>query len=350
MQETARVRTWEPLAESVPAAELDPGIRPAVMVHVRVHREGGIVRKLDLGGRVATLDEDSGQTVTVLFDHMDGARDLRQLAGTCELPLDEVITSVQQLYELAVVQNVGEALVPPMVFHAHICALELALQSRLGEAARHFLPAPTPRSVLGSLIEAYHFVLSNPSHVSPAIMNAPNERIRMMWSEYLSDEYWHGVWLRKGLRAAGLSDDEIVRADPLPSTLAVISFLKLTSIVDPIAYAVCLTAGESLGDTLAIASGRFDLMAELVGEPVVQPFREHQIIDLENDHNALSGELFAELPPLTRKQQASISRTVRQYHQFVVHQEIETARYYNDASVPVPFTAEAGDRLYSTGH
>jgi hypothetical protein len=348
MKDTARVCTWARLAESLPPVELDPGTRPALMSHVRAHRERGIVRKLDLGGRMAAFDEENGSTVTRLLDCMDGARDLRQLATACELSLDETLASVQQLYELAVVHNVGDAAVPAMVFHAHICALELAIQARLGEAAQDFLPAPTARSVLGSLIETYHFVISNPSHVSPAIVSAPSERIRMMWSEYLSDEYWHGAFLRKGLRAAGLSDADIDRADPLPANLAVMNFLKLTSMLDPIAYAVCLTAGESLGDTSEIANGRYDRMAELVGEDVVGPFREHHLIDLENAHGALSAELFAELPPLTRHQQDAISRAVRQYHQFVMEESIQTARYYNDASAPVPFTAEASERLYAT--
>ena len=165
--------------------------------------------------------------------------------------------------------------------------------------------------------------------------------------EYLSDEYWHGVLLREGLRAAGLSDGDIARADPLPANLAVISFLRLTAMIDPLAYAVCLTAGESLGDTAATANQRYDHMAALVGEPIVAPFREHHLIDLTNAHSSLSGEIFAELPPLTRLQQANITRTVRQYHQFVIEQCIQIPRYYDQPSAPVPFTVEAGDRLYA---
>lgn len=347
MQEGQRLQTWTRLADSVPRGELDPGTRPTVLGHVRPHREAGIVRKLDLGAQIAKLDEDSGQTVTVLLDRMDGARDLRQLARACELPLDETLEAVQQLYELAVVQNVGDALVPPMLFHAHICALELSLQARLGQAAARILPEPTARSVLGTLIETYHFVIGNAAHVSPVIATAPNERIRMMWSEYLSDEYWHGVSLREGLRVAGLSDDDIARADPLPANLAVMSFLRLTAMTDPLSYAVCLTAGESLGDTAAMASLRYDRMAALVGEPVVAPFREHHLIDLANDHNSLSGELFAELPPLTRLQQTNITRAVRQYHQFVIEESIQIPRYYDNPSAPVPFTVDAGDQLYA---
>ena len=194
------------------------------------------------------------------------------------------------------------------------------LQARLGEAVQQLVPESTPRTVIGGLIENYHFVIANAAHVSPAIVSAPTERVRMMWSDYLSDEYWHGVWLRQGLRAAGLSDDDIARADPLPSTLAVINFLTLTSMVDPLAYAICLTAGESLGETKGIASRRYDDMAALVGEEIVAPFREHHVVDLDNHHNAVSAELFVEVPPLNRRQQDAIYRAVLQYHQFVIEQ------------------------------
>ena len=37
----------------------------------------------------------------------------------------------------------------------------------------------------------------------------------MMFSEYLAEEYWHGIWIEQSLRAAGLTDDDLNRAIPL---------------------------------------------------------------------------------------------------------------------------------------
>ena len=82
-----------------------------------------------------------------------------------------------------------------------------------------------------------------------------------------------------------------------------------------------------------------DDMAALVGEEIVAPFREHHVVDLDNHHNAVSAELFVEVPPLNRRQQDAIYRAVLQYHQFVIEQGIQVARYYADATSPLPFTA-----------
>ena len=78
------------------------------MRHVRVERQDGVIRKLDLGGRVATFDEENGALVGALLDHIDGVRSLRELAEVCGMELDDTVESVQRLYELAIVRNVGD--------------------------------------------------------------------------------------------------------------------------------------------------------------------------------------------------------------------------------------------------
>src|SRR5436190_16882064 len=93
----------------------------------------------------------------------------------------------------------------------------------------------------------YHIVVRASLHIAPTINIAPNERLRMMLCEYLADEYWHGLWLKKGLNAAGLTDEEIERSDPLPCTLAAIDHLRVAASNDLLAYAACISTAEGEG-------------------------------------------------------------------------------------------------------
>lgn len=98
------------------------------------------------------------------------------------------------------------------------------------------------------MVESWHYTQAAASIVSPAIANAPTERIGLMYSEFLRDEYWHGTWLINGLTAAGFTREDIANAEPLPATYAVIQHLRLLARTSPAAFASCEALGDQSGD------------------------------------------------------------------------------------------------------
>lgn len=334
-------RTWTPVADSVAIEPLDPRTRLRLAGHVRLTRDGGVVRKIDLGGRIASLDADDGGRVTALLGQLDGARTLAEAASALGWDLDETVDAAQDLYHLAVLENAGGTAIQASCFFKHVSALGRGVQARIGEGTSHtaqFLAdlmggRPTRRLLLGYFVEIYHIVIRAALHISPTINLAPTERLRMMLSQYLGEEYWHGLWLRQGLKAAGLSDEQIEQSDPLPATLAAIDRLVFTANTDILAYSACISTGEAIGDAeMERYRHKFEMLARtgVLPEEAIGPFRDHELADCAAGHFSYCAEFFAEAPPIMRHHQDTIRRAMLSYLRCLEEQHRQIERFYGE--------------------
>jgi hypothetical protein len=340
-------RTWASLSGTVAIQPLDPQTQLALASHVRVERAAGVVRKLDLGGRVAGLDPESGQMVGSLLDQLDGRTTLADAARALDWDVADVVDAAQDLYHLAALENVGDTTIPAVPFFKHVSALGRSVQARIAEDAESLFAnmmtgKPTRRLLLGYLVEFYHIVIRASQHISPSINHAPNLRLRMLLSEYLGDEYWHGLWLRKGLRQAGLTDQQIDASDPLPATLGAIDRLRAESSSDLLAYAACISTGEGAGESeIERLQNRYGALAKhgLFPEGVIEPFRDHEIADCSLGHFSFCAEMYAEAPPIGRQHQDTIRRAMLAYLRCLEEQHHQIARFYGtDEDGPPVFT------------
>lgn len=341
-------KTWSPVVGTVPLELLHPETQLVLSSGVQLVEKDGRLAKIDLGGRMLSLDEESSERVSRMLRFLDGKRTLELVADACEWPLDETLEAAQQLYLNAVVRSVGDALVPALTFAVHLDNYVKCVQVRMASDVPSLLAAleekPSRRLLVGALIENYHYVISAATHISPAISRAPNVNLQMMLSEYLSGEYWHGLWLRQGLVAAGVKEEDLERSDPLPGTLAIVNCMRWASSTDLLAYSACLAAGELEGGEKSTARTKryFDALLRmgLVTEPVIAPFRDHALEDCSGDHHSYASEAFAISPPLTRAQQDSIRRTVLSYQRSVGEQQRQILRFYGENEGAPFFTAD----------
>jgi pyrroloquinoline quinone (PQQ) biosynthesis protein C len=341
-------RSWTPRVPDASVDPIDPSTRLAVCKHVRLTEKEQRISRIDLGGRVLALDAESGERATRLLRHADGSRTLAEIAQALDWPLDEAIDAAQDLYLLAVLKNVGDTPVPALTFSTHLDNYVKAVQVRMSESIPSLLEAlekkPSRRLLLGALVENYHYVAAAASHISPAIAKATDENLQMMFSEYLSGEFWHGRWLKQGLLAAGLTDGQIDGSDPLPSTLATVNCMRWFASTDLLAYSACLAAGELEGGAKAAerTSKYFDALVKLglVAAEVVEPFRQHALEDCSADHHSYASEAFVLAPPLTRAQQDAIRRAVLQYQRAVGEQQLQIVQFYGGPGETPFFSAD----------
>jgi hypothetical protein len=314
---------------------------------VRVQREAECVRSLDLLGRVVRFDAESGARVSRLLEVIDGHRSIAEIANKSGMATDEVAEAVGTLYQLAVLRNASGSTVPALVFYRHMDAFGQALQVKLVSEIPPAIAAqrqqPTPRLFLGDFVEAYHFIMSAPSHMGPTLVSSGSERLRMMWSEYLAAEYWHGLALREGLLAGGIAPDTLESADPLPATLAIINTLRWLALTDVLAYCVCGAGGEQGSGPQVIEriNRKYDRWERrgIISGAALSVFKAHELEDATGDHHSYLAEPFAEITSLTGERQNDIRRKAILYHRTLLDQVEQIVRFYGDENGPSVFSA-----------
>jgi hypothetical protein len=337
---------FTPIAKTTPIPPLGHTTRLAVSADASVTRDNGLIATIVYGGRKISFGPDDREWVTRLVDSCQG-RTIGEAARHADLNADDAVDLLQQLYHAGVMENAGDGLIPAAAFCKHIMNATLSFQIRLGDVLAKANVPPSRRITLGRLFDEYHFTLAFAETAGPSIALARNERIRMMWADHFTDEYWHAHWLRRGLNAAGYSDADIIASDPLPGMRAVLCFIQCRAATDELGYAICVSAGENLGMTLEMQTKRYaDLIEKgLVDEAVVAPFREHALYDLEQGHNGVVEEVFVDHGPLTRAHQDQLRNTMMMYHHLFFEMELQSLRYYSREDAPIPFRAEYMPRL-----
>jgi hypothetical protein len=341
--------SWKPLAKTRSMPPLDPRMRPKLAPHVRVERKLGVVTRVDLGWRVEAFERERGERAAAILRRADGKRTLGDLTVGSGWSLDDTNAAAQDLYHLAVVHDAGDALAPALSFQRYIV--------NLGRRRMHQLRSPvglmsylcsgkaSRRLLIGWLVESYHFVSAAASHMSPAIVVAPSERLQMLFSEYLSEEFSHGRWVRGGLREAGLTDAELDGSSPLPATLGSINLLRWTAQTNLFAYAACIGITEASGEDEGVVRGwrrTWNRLAALglVPRKALAPFRDHLFEDLKSGHSSLCAEVFAEGAALTKPQQGAIYDAVLGFVHSRVEADRAILRFYRPAEGPLCFHHE----------
>ncbi|HEY3821983.1 MAG TPA: iron-containing redox enzyme family protein [Polyangiaceae bacterium] len=276
---------------------------------------------------------------------VDGTRSIADVAREVGGDVDEATAVLQELYERAVLRETGGVELPAVVFYEHLRMESKRAFDKWGPSpmlARFASGPVTRRFALGYLMENYHYAAAASSHQGAAVASMPTLRLKTAFSEHLSIEYWHHAWLKRGLLAAGLTEQDVERAHPLPSTLAQINQLRWLAVSDPLAYSACIGIGE--GDPMASSSvARFwDRFAEhgVLPEEAYGPFREHDLGDCEDDHESFGSEAFIERGGMTATEQARVRARVLSFSRLTWGFHHEMVDFYGSAEGPAFFTPE----------
>jgi TENA/THI-4/PQQC family len=355
-------KTWESRVANAPKGPLDLEFRPRLLPEISFLFDGKSLQAVKLIDGPSELDPSLMATDAVIplegerrerlekiHSFLDGTRTINQIATQCDLNRELCSRFIQELYEQGIVEDAAARPAPPLSFYNHAVTLgrrESLRQLSRSPMAQHMLRGTlTKRLVVGYLVEEYHLVSSAASHISPVIAAAPTAHLRMMFSDYLSGEYWHCQLLERGLLAAGLTKEEVAASDPLPGTLAAINLLRNSARTDLLAYSVCLSINEG-GDVRAAAafSQMYDLIGQFVSPEVLAPSREHAELDFEDQHESLGAEAFVDEVTISSQRQDAIYRTVMATAGTLLEQHRQMAAFYGAAEGSLAFSHRSSAR------
>jgi hypothetical protein len=315
--------------------------------------------------RAASLDRDAGYRFAATFaiGHPDGShgptapaddRRARVLAG---LPPDgadadaigkrtgiasqDLWPILDELHGEALAAVVSPHPVAPEPFFRHARSLALRICNALGvPAVRRTIAEHETDATLrfGAYVEEYHYIHAAPSYLSRAVASGTTDRQVGILSEYFADEYRHDRWVRQGLLAAGIPDAELERAQPLPSTLALINLLRWLASADLPALCICLGATEGTPDSLPEIDREFDSLrhGNLLPAEAYAPFEEHARIDASQNHGSRFAAVFADFGPIGLRQRNSIREALWQYwYAYLGYHEGIRGHYGGRAALPL---------------
>jgi len=159
--------------------------------------------------------------------------------------------------------------------------------------------------VIGFAYEKYHYIEGAYEHMGIAAANATPEMMPHLARHFI-EEYVHGDIYRKGLQSL-FQDELIVRAQPLPSTRALVNFLSETAARNSFAYyagneVLQLTentsddsASSSIDDFYAALRKHYPWSDRLVGS-----FIAHTNADQKLGHENVFEEMCGSVPPLSK--------------------------------------------------
>jgi pyrroloquinoline quinone (PQQ) biosynthesis protein C len=159
--------------------------------------------------------------------------------------------------------------------------------------------------VLGFAFEKYHYIEGAYEHMAIAAANSTPEMMPHLARHFI-EEYNHGDIYRKGLRSL-FPDDTVLRAQPLPSTRALVNFLSEAAAKNSFGYYAgneLLQMTENTGDDKDSNSINdfYDAMRKHYPytDKIIDAFIAHTNADQKLGHENVFLEMCQSIPPLTR--------------------------------------------------
>jgi pyrroloquinoline quinone (PQQ) biosynthesis protein C len=177
--------------------------------------------------------------------------------------------------------------------------------------------AATRAQVIGFAFEKYHYIEGAYEHMGVAAANATREMMPHLARHYI-EEYNHGDIYRKGLQSL-FPDDLILRAQPLPTTRALVNFLTETAQRSSFAYyagneVLQLTENTSDAEVSRSIDAWYGAMRKHYpwSKQIVGSFIAHTHADQQLGHEGVFREMCASVPPLGRAEVTDALNVARQ--------------------------------------
>lgn len=321
-----------------PTAQKSPlpaGIVMKVMRHIDLRSEDGAV-VVDTINSTTRLEADGLDNPSRLISKLNGHTSIAAILEDLNFDESMVQAILLALYECGAIAPVNDQqyLIDSSSVNEHMIALGRSLQSISANQMAFDIEVMPSCQVIGSLIESYHIINAAPAHIGSAIAHCGDDRLRMLFSGYLSEEYWHGPWIGGGLKellsVRGLTIDDLV---PLPATMGYILYLQHLAFSNFPGYALALGITEGDGSISGLLDERDEqwktiLRRNLFPESVVKPFREHELYDISVGHASISGEVFADMPPLNYLSRRNLYRVISQFVNLKMEVYRSVSRFY----------------------
>lgn len=268
-----------------------------------------------------TLEGATASLFRKIFPHLDGTKQLGQIAQTIDEPASRVRALVDKLRTtgVLVVLDDRERMITGMEFyelHRKYCAHWL--EPIYAHPLWHKLTTGTASraQVLGFAFEKYHYIEGAYEHMAIAAANATPEMMPHL-AEHFIEEYNHGDIYRRGLRSL-FPNEVVLRAQPLPSTRALVNFLAESAARNSFGYYAgneLLQMTENTSDPAA--GGAVDTFYDLMRNhypytaKLIDSFIAHTKADQSLGHENVFLKMCGSVPPMTKAEVTDAMNIVR---------------------------------------
>jgi len=271
------------------------------------HRDGAVViQHLD---EEIILEGAGARLLDRMLPLLDGKNAMEQIAARVEEPVARVRGLAESLRKAGVVSFIGEG--GTMTGREFYDVHHRLVRHWLRPVYEHPLwdkitnGTATRAQVIGFAFEKYHYIEGAYEHMGIAAANATKEMMPHLARHYI-EEYNHGDIYRKGLQSI-FPDDLILRAQPLPTTRALINFLTETAQRSSFAYysgneVLQMTENTSNDKVSTSIDDWYDAMRKHYpwSKLIVNSFIAHTHADQKLGHENVFLEMCESVPPLTR--------------------------------------------------
>lgn len=189
------------------------------------------------------------------------------------------------------------------------------------------------RQLLGNAIEYYFITLAAYDAVAPALPRVPPQ-IQEVLGRFILDEYRHDQILLRAVESYGYTLADMAGIVPLPYTSAVTNQLFQMAQTDPLALVASLFVMEGRPD----AGQRYLQWLRDTGanEAYMESHSEHERINTNGGHCAISRECFAKLDDISEPDEKRITAKVLSLARLAYFRQAEMVAYYADDGNPCP--------------
>jgi hypothetical protein len=260
------------------------------------------------------VEHPAPDRLVTLLHRLDGRTELPELVSASGLTEDEVRLALTQLDEGGFLDDVST----PTATAAIDVMFELEDQlnqlfaeqveaGRFWQALTGDLAEVDEDVFYGMAIENWHF-LYREGLFDSAVLTFPNSRqVREQLNEFYLEEHRHDDIVLRAFAPLGISPDDMRKARPLPSTMALVNALAWWARTDPLFFLATISTLEG-GLTSGGDSDSFIEACERKGLPAdfIRPLREHAKINSGHEHGQVSREIMALMPPVSATSRARL--------------------------------------------
>jgi pyrroloquinoline quinone (PQQ) biosynthesis protein C len=278
-----------------------------------------------------TLEGKAAELFGRVMPHLDGATAVDRIADNVAETRGRVQTLLEALGKTGVVGFVDARTDtgPTMTGEAFYALHRRHATHWLREVYEHpiweaILSGRASRAqVLGFAFEKYHYIEGAYEHMAVAAANASPEMMPHLARHFI-EEYQHGDIYRKGLRSL-FPDEVVLAAQPLPSTRALVNYLRESAARDSFSYYAgneLLQMTENTGEADAGSSVETFYAALKRHYPytdrIVDAFIAHTHADQKLGHADVFLEMCRSIPPLSPAAVRDAMSTVRSMAEHLV--------------------------------
>ncbi|MBV6627145.1 MAG: pyrroloquinoline quinone biosynthesis protein PqqC [Rivularia sp. (in: Bacteria)] len=193
----------------------------------------------------------------------------------------------------------------------------------------------TKNQLMGYALESYHVTHLCPKLLAPALANYESNRVDKLLQEFFASELHHDRLIDKSLKSVGITDEQIQKMQPLPSTFAICSSLAMFAKQHPLSFKAALMLFEQ---DEPLFHEFFKKQSEALELPrdFYQPILLHAGINEDGGHEDITGVLLAEISYISPSEQLIVKKNMANLMELIVLRSYEIVDYYGNQNNVVP--------------